>query len=156
MMDGMTMTRLKLKSNRRRGQTLVESALVFMVFVSTTVGILDIGQVLVTHQMMVERVRGTLRWAVTQPWDGSGTAVKNMILYGQAVAPVGSNPATYLNLTTSNIRVRYRAGTSDDPNDERIKISIINYQYKFYTPWLSRALTVPHPVMQSAAMAYKP
>ncbi len=136
---------------------MVEAALVLMTFLALAISVLDFGQVMITHHMMVERVRNSLRWAVTQPYDGTGDQIRNMILYNQPTMPVGVHTTqTFLNLTTSNIQVNYTAPDSTNPNDERVFVAVVNYPYQFVSPWIAKAVTGARPVVQSAAMIYKP
>jgi Flp pilus assembly protein TadG len=142
---------------KRRGQALVESALALLPFLALVVGAFDFGQVLITHQMMVERVRGSLRWAVTQPYDGTGTQIRNLILYDQTATPTdAATRPRFLNLEPSNIQVNFTASASDDPSDNCITVSIVNYPYKFVSPWIAATVTGARPVVQSAAMLYRP
>ena len=142
------------RSRRRRlGQAAIESAFVLLPFLALLIGAFDFGQVLIRHQMMVERVRGALRWAVVQPYDGTGAQIRNLILYNQTTS--GAGPA-FLNLTSQNIQVDYVPPTTGNPNDENLTVSIVNYPYEFFSPWIATAVTGARPVVQSAAMVYKP
>jgi hypothetical protein len=52
-------------ARRRRtskGNVLVESALIFLMFFSMLIGVFDFGQFLFIHQSLVERVRSAARW----------------------------------------------------------------------------------------------
>ena len=51
----------------RRGQSLVESTLVLLVFLSLLLGVIDCGQVLFAHQALMDRVRGAVRWGIVHP-----------------------------------------------------------------------------------------
>jgi len=138
-----------------RGQTLVEGAFALLVFFSLLFGVVDCGLVLVRHQSLVQRVRGAVRWGVVRPWDGSGEQVQNLILYDQATTP---NPAVdgYLGLTRDNVQVSYRPSSPARPDDEALTVAIINYQYRFLSPWITQAFINPRPVLMSSPMAYKP
>ncbi len=140
---------------RRRGQAALEAALTLLPFLALAIGVFDFGQVLLCHQMMVERVRGSLRWAVIRPFDGDGTQIRNLILYNQPTVPSGV-PSTFLNLTASNIQVTHVPAPTGDPNDERLTVSIVNYPYSFVSPWIAGSVTGARPVVQSAAMLYRP
>jgi len=137
----------------RRGQAMLESAFIFLVVLGTIFGTLDFGQLLFTHQVLVERVRSSLRWAVVRPYDGTGDQIANMILYGQ---PTASGASGYLGMSRANIRVTYSAGTVDNPNDERLRVSIVDYQFHLFSPWIARTFTNNNAVVESSAMVYKP
>jgi len=88
-----------------RGQSLVEAAVVLMVFFALLLGVIDCGQVLIAHQSLVERVRGAVRWGVVHPWDDSGPdAITNLILYDQTGEPREST-AGFLGLKRANVLV---------------------------------------------------
>jgi hypothetical protein len=136
-----------------RGQSLVESALVLLVFVGMLVGVIDCGQVLYAHQALVERVRGAVRWGTMHPYDGTGKQVANLILYDQADS--SSDAAGYQGLTRDNIQIRYQAATPERPDDERLSVAIVNYESHFFTPWIARTIVSPRPVLISAPMSYR-
>ena len=137
----------------RSGQALVESALILLLFITTLVGILDVSQLLFIHQSLVERARMALRWGVVQPWDGTGTKIQNMVLYLQDTVPAGGSG--FLGLTASNVQVTRTPGTSDNPNDERISVAIVNYNFNFLTPGIAKTFTNNTAVLESMPMAYK-
>ncbi len=145
--------RKRLQIGNRRGQALVESVLVLLLFSATLIGTLDFGQLLFTHQSMVERVRNALRWAVVNPYDGSGDQIANMILYNK---PTSSDGSGFMGMTRSNVQVIYTAGTAGNPNDERLRVLIVNYQFHFFSPWITKSFTNNQAVVETAAMVYKP
>jgi len=136
----------------RRGQALVESALVVLVFLACLIGALDFGQLLFTHQMMVDRVRAGVRWGVVNAWDGTGNQIANMVLYNNTTA--GSNP--FLGMNRDNVSVVRTAGTVDNPNDERITVSIVNYNFTFLSPWIAHTYTGNNVAVETGVMLYKP
>jgi hypothetical protein len=139
-------------NKKRRGQALVESALTLMVFLMTLIGALDFCQLLFTHQMLVERTRSGLRWGMIHAWDGTGDQVANMILYNQSTAKSGSG---FLGMTRGNVQVTFSPGPALDPNESRLRIAIVNYQYKFFTPFLARSFTNNTAVVESAPFMYR-
>jgi Flp pilus assembly protein TadG len=145
---------LRRVAQSERGQTLVEGAFALLVFFSLLFSVVDCGLMLVRHQSLVQRVRGAVRWGVVRPWDGTGEEVQNLILYDQTTAP---NPATdgYLGLTRDNVRVTYRPPTAARPDDEALTVAVLNYQYRFLSPWITQTFMNPRPVLISSPMAYK-
>lgn len=141
------------QSPREAGQSLVESALVFLVFFSMLLGVIDCGQVLFAHQALVERVRSAVRWGSLRPFDGTGEEVANMVLYNQPGEP--RNADGYLGLTRANVQVRYRPPVPERPDDETLSVAIVNYQSHFFSPWISKTIITPRPVLVSAPMAYR-
>ena len=139
------------KESKRRGQSLVEAALVLFVFFALLLGIADCGQVLFAHQALVERARSASRWGVLHPWQGPEPIV-NLVLYGQTQEPpiAGSG---YLGMTPANVRVEYRPATPDRPDDETLSVAVVNFESHLFSPWLARELVSARPVLVSAPMA---
>jgi Flp pilus assembly protein TadG len=137
-----------------RGQTLVEGALALLVFMSLLFAVVDCGLVMVSHQTLVERVRSAVRWGVVRPWDGTGEQVANLILYDQTEAPRATTPG-YLGLTRENVQVRYQRATVGHPDDEVLSVAIVNYRYRFLSPWITQTFVNPRPVSITSSMAYK-
>lgn len=142
------------KTRRERGQSLVESTLVMLVFFALLFGVVDCGQVLVAHQALVERVRAAVRWGVVRPWDGTGDQIANLVLYNQPDEPRTAT-GSYLGLTRENLQVRYQPATAARPDDETLSVAVVNYRYRFMSPWIGQAFVNPHPVLISAPMAYR-
>ncbi len=143
-----------MRRRSERGQTLVEGALALIVFLSLLFAVVDCGLVLVSHQTLVERVRSAVRWGVVRPWDGTGEQVANLILYDQPDAPRATT-AGYLGLTRENVQVRYQPSTTGHPDDEVLSVAIVNYHYRFLSPWVTQTFINPRPVLITSPMAYK-
>lgn len=138
----------------RKGQSLIEATLVLIVFFAMLLGVIDCGQVLYSHQALVERVREAVRWGTLHPYEGTGDQIANLILYNQTEEPHTSVP-TFLGLTRANVRVRYRAATAQRPDDETLSVAIVNYESHFFSPWIGKTVISPRPVLISAPMAYR-
>ncbi|HEY2845363.1 MAG TPA: TadE/TadG family type IV pilus assembly protein, partial [Bryobacteraceae bacterium] len=117
---------------RQRGQSMVESTLVLLVFFSLLLGVIDCGQVLFAHQSLVERVRSAVRWGAVHSWDKSDPIV-NLILYNQTSAP-GGDTATFLGLRPENVVVRHQPATAERPDDETLSVTIVNFHAQFFSP----------------------
>ena len=143
-----------MRRRSERGQTLVEGALALIVFLSLLFAVVDCGLVLVSHQTLVERVRSAVRWGVVRPWDGTGEQVANLILYDR---PDTSRATTagYLGLTRENVQVRYQPSSTEHPDDEILSVAIVNYHYRFLSPWITQTFVNPRPVLITSPMAYK-
>ncbi len=137
--------------NRRRGQSLIESALILVGAISTIIAILDFSQLLFTHQLLVERTRAALRWGMINKWDGTGDKIASMVLYGK---PTGGTGAGALGLTRSNVRVTLTPGTVDNPNDARLTVAIVNYDYRFFTPFIAGKFRNNYAVVESSPYTY--
>ncbi|MEQ1947210.1 MAG: TadE/TadG family type IV pilus assembly protein [Bryobacteraceae bacterium] len=142
------------RTKNQRGQSMIESTFVLVIFFSLLFGVIDIGQVLVAHEALVERVRSAVRWGVVRPYDGTGDQVANLILYGRSDEP-NQTTEGYLGLKRGNVQVSYRPAAPERPDDESITVAIINYEYHFLSPYFVRTMVNPRPVLESAPMAYK-
>ena len=132
--------------SRQRGQALLESALVVLVFIATLISIFDFSQVLFFHQSLVERVRSATRAAVVRAYDE--TDIKNRVLYGTPTA--GSQP--FLGLTPANVSVQLLdAGTAN----ERIRVAIVDYKFHLFSPWIARSFTNNLAVIQVLPVEYE-
>jgi len=139
-------------TKRIRGQGLVEAALVLLVFFALLIGVIDCGQVLYSHQALVERVREAVRWGSVHTFDGTGDQITNLVLYHQVDEPRAATPG-FLGLTRVNVQVKYQPPTPDRPDDETISVAIVNYQSTFFSPWMSRTIVNPRPILMSAPMS---
>ena len=128
-----------LRTRARRGSYFVEAALVITVGLFTLIGIVDVGQVLVLHQGIVERVRAGCRWGVVNTFDQ--TKIKNVVLYNTPNPPNGAKPL--LGLTADVVSAnQYAANTPE----WRIIVQVSNYQFRFFSPWL-KGLYTARPIM---------
>lgn len=66
----------------RRGQSLVESALVLAAFMGLLVGMASIGESLFVRQTLADRARMAARWGALNAFDP--VAVRRVVLYGTA------------------------------------------------------------------------
>jgi hypothetical protein len=116
---------------RRRGSTLVESALILTVFISMCIGIMDFAQFLYVQQSLVERARQAARLAIVN--DYTTTQVVNQILYDSPTVPSGPPPGRF-GLTAANVTAAYAgAGTAE----QRLVISIRNLRYSILSPFIA-------------------
>ena len=139
----------------QRGQAFVEGALCLLTFIALVVGTLDLGQMLFFHQALVERVRGAVRWSSVHQWDGTGDQVRNMVLFARSDDPGDGTPG-FLGLTRDNVDVNHIDGTAENPNDQRITVTIRNYRYNFFSPWIAGSFTDANPISESAPVFYRP
>jgi hypothetical protein len=132
------------RTHLRSGSMYVEGALVLGMVVFTLIGIVDVGQVLVLHQGLTERVRAGARWAVVNPY--SVTNIKNVVLYNTPTPADGSR--ALLGLTASMVSVtQANAGTPE----ARIVVRVVNYPFRFFNP-LVKGLYAAKPISVSMPM----
>ena len=123
------------RRRRQRGQAIVESSLVLIVVLATVVGICDFGQVVFVHQSLTNRARKAVRYGSINYTDL--VAVRNIVLYNQTTVP-GDGTQGYLGLTAAMVNV---SRADQDTNDERIVVTISNYPFHFFSPWIAGAYT---------------
>ena len=136
-----------------RGQGLVEATFVLLAFFALLLGVIDCAQVLFAHQALVERVRSSVRWGVVHQWEGPDR-ITNLILYGEQVAPPGAT-AGFLGLKPANVLVRYQEATAERPDDETLRVEIVNFECHFFSPVIGKTLVNPRPVSISAPVSFK-
>jgi hypothetical protein len=133
-----------LRRRARRGSAFVEGALILTIVLFTLIGIVDVGQVLLTHQALVERLRAGARWAVVNTYSESG--IRNVVIYNTPNPADGSQPI--LGLTSEMVQVSLlSAGTPE----ARIEVRIVNYPFRFLTPlikgvYMAQRLRISMPV----------
>ena len=112
---------------------MLESALILLLFVTTCIAVVDFAQLLWIHQALSEQVRNAGQWAMVRP-SATTEQIQNMVMYRDPAA--GTN--AFLGLTRANVQVTPTAGTTADPNDRRLRLAIVNYQYRIFTPGIAR------------------
>ena len=133
-------------SNRRpeRGSSILEGALVLSVLLFTLIGIVDVGQVLLLHQGLTERVRAGARWAVVNSGDEAG--IQNVVLYNTPLPDPGARPL--LGLTPDMVTVtRSGEGTAED----RLEVRLRHYPFRFFNP-LVQGLYTARPIFVAMPM----
>ncbi|HTM47521.1 MAG TPA: TadE family protein [Bryobacteraceae bacterium] len=143
-----------LTKNGERGQAIVECALILLVFLASLIGAIDFGQLLFKHQLLVERVRAGIRWGSVNAWDGTGDQIANVVRYASVTVPEGGTP--FLGLTRANILAVHSAGSISDPNDERLTVSIVDFDFNFLSPWIAKTYRGNYAVRESAPLFYRP
>lgn len=137
-----------------RGQAALEAALVLMTLLALLISALDFGQVMFFHQALVERVRNAARWASVHAYDGTGEQIRNMVLFNEPTAPDGRSG--FLGLTEDNVDVLYSPGTTANPNDERVTVTLRNYRYQFFSPWIAGQFVDRNPITETIPIFYRP
>src|SRR5262245_9929237 len=141
-----------LCKNRQHGQTLVEFALVVLIFLGIVFGILEFSRALWTYNTIVQATRAGARFAVVEMPSLTNAGIKNFVVYHNA-AGTGSPVAPGLN--TSNVTVTY---TRIDPStgnpveattlqdkylSEYVQVGVTGYTFNFIVPILGSSITLP-------------
>ncbi len=124
---------MRIPENARRGSTAVEGALVLTVFLTTFIGIIDLGTLLFRMQGLTERARAGARWGIVNVYNA--TSIRNVVLYGNPAG--GTNPL--MGLTPSMVTVN-QVDLGDDI--KKIQVRISNFPLRFYTPFLAGQRTL--------------
>ena len=146
---------IQKRPTSQKGQSLVEMALVSLIFFFLLFGILEFGRALWTYNTIVQSTRAAARWAVanakvTSYNSGSGvytidstdlTSIQNLVVYGYTTAgtPLVSG------LTTSLVNVSIVAQDKDSAGaaiNSKVSVSVSGYQFQFIVP-IAPTLTIP-------------
>jgi len=132
-----------MRSERRRGQSLLENALVLIVLATFLIGILDFGQFLYFHQSLAERARAAARYGAVNPTDKTG--IQNVAVYHDPKGAVCGAKPLIPNLTTAMIAVCLPGEVAcADPGagaDSRVTVTISGYQMATYNLVIPRSFT---------------
>jgi Flp pilus assembly protein TadG len=133
--------------NRRRGSTLIESALIFSTFLFMIIGVLDFGQFLYLHQAITERARSAARFGALQPFDINTTPaqIQNMVIYNSPTVPAVATGDPTFGLTPAMVNV-----TAIGPNND-IRVFISGYPYQVFSPYIGGTYYGPNIIASSAS-----
>ena len=122
----------------RRGSVMVELSLIFVLFSTLLIGILDFAQFLFFQQGVVERVRLAARWgAVKGPTNVTG--ITNVLLYNQSTTPTDGRSA-FFRLKPEMVSV----STADAGTDNyRLIVRLSGYSFPVLSPLLSSSYAGP-------------
>jgi TadE-like protein len=153
MMSGLLRSNL---SNRERGTTMAEFAIVASVFFMIVFGIVEFSRLLYTHNALTDAARRGARYAVLHP-EAAKPCVKNVVVYGEThvdpvtCAPTGPPLINGLDPTT-NVDVVYEGADADNNpatpptaygmNLGTATVSITNYSFKLGIPFATRTFTM--------------
>jgi Flp pilus assembly protein TadG len=120
--------------NKQRGQAMVESALVMLIFVPVLMGIADFGQFIYFHASLTERARAASRYGAVHTYTDA-TAIQNVAVYNDPSPAAGTAPLIPF-LTTGLV-----TATLDDfgTDSARITVTITNYPFNFISGFMSRS-----------------
>lgn len=138
----------------QRGQTLVEFALVVMVFLVVMFGLLEFARALWTWNTIVQATRAGARFAVVEtPNPANNDAIKNYVVY---LNSAGTGAPVLPGLTTSNVTVSFQkidptsvsgAYVSPPPANkfqaDVVQVGISGYSFSFIVPIFGTSITLP-------------
>lgn len=141
-------------SSRRnlRGQTLVEFALAITVILVLLFGVIDLSMAFHFHQKIVYQVNEAARFgSIYGSFSGPQlTLIRNIVRCGTPVSSCtnynipGIDAAT---ITINRVELPERGLSETEPSPiptrTHVVVRVQNYQYRFFTPFVSRLFTTP-------------
>src|SRR5438132_4784872 len=82
----------RVSQNPEKGQTLVEFALVALLFLTLVLGIVEFGRALWTWNTIVQATRAGARFAVVEPPTSDDAPIKKFVVYHDPLASISSTP----------------------------------------------------------------
>ena len=140
----------KQRSTRPKGQTLVEFALVTVLFLMLLFGITEFSRALWTWNAIVHATREGARYAVVEAPTSTDTEVIKYVVYHDPAGTASSAPVVP-GLSESNVTVTYLKydGTtvgstvSAKTGADVIQVRIVGYTFNFLVPFFGSGLTLP-------------
>ena len=140
----MRFVKLKPRSGRSEGQALVEFAIVSVIFLSITIGSIDVGRAVYMYQQMHNAVRDAARVVKVYPGNGQGTLnqslVETFVYNYQSTDPADTN-ARRLRPGMSSAVVSFACSSGCAPSTGTITIKA-DLPFNFIIPTL---LQLPFP-----------
>jgi Flp pilus assembly protein TadG len=140
---------MKLKKRTEKsekGQTLVEFALVTLVFFILVFGITEFGRALWTWNTIVQATRAGARYAVVETPTSDDMQIKKVVAYNDPNASSSSTPVVP-GLTETNVTIQYlnNDGTvaSNKNVADLIAVSVTGYQFSFLVPLFGTQIPLP-------------
>jgi Flp pilus assembly protein TadG len=129
-----------------KGQTLVEFALVTLVFFVLVFGITEFGRALWTWNTIVQATRAGARYAVVETPTSDDMQIKKVVAYNDPNANSSSTPVVP-GLTETNVSVRYLTNggspASNKNTADLIAVSVTGYQFSFLVPLFGTQIPLP-------------
>jgi Flp pilus assembly protein TadG len=143
----MITNRLSRSSGGQKGQSLVEMALVCLVFFFLLFAVLEFGRALWTYNTIVQSTREAARWAVVNIQNASDSTdidrTRNIIIYGYPDVSGGTPLLPGLPSATINVSIEpLQSDASGTPITEKISVSVSNFQFQFLIP-IAPTITLP-------------
>jgi Flp pilus assembly protein TadG len=124
--------RYRVRSTRRRGLSIVETALAIPIFVLVLFGIVDVGRVLFAHMTLQHAVREAGRFAVTgRISPGTGGSHPRL----DSIIQVVVDDSAPFPLTSSDVQVSSAGGGSGSAGGPGDRVTIaVSYPVRLLTP----------------------
>ena len=135
------------KGKSEKGQSLVEMALVCLIFFFLLFGILEFGRALWTYNTIVQSTREAARWAVVNVANAADSTdinrARNIVIYGYPDVSSGAPLLPGLASATVTVAIQpLQTDPSGTAINEKITVSVSNYQFQFIVP-IAPTITIP-------------
>jgi len=135
------------KGKSEKGQSLVEMALVCLIFFFLLFGILEFGRALWTYNTIVQSTREAARWAVVNVANAADSTdinrARNIVIYGYPDVSSGAPLVPGLDSATVTVVIQpLQTDASGTAINEKISVSVSNYQFRFIVP-IAPTITIP-------------
>ena len=135
------------KRTSEKGQSLVEMALVCLIFFFLLFGILEFGRALWTYNTIVQSTREAARWAVVNVANAADSTdinrARNIVIYGYPDVSSGAPLVPGLDSATVTVVIQpLQTDASGTAINEKISVSVSNYQFQFIVP-IAPTITIP-------------
>ena len=135
------------QQNRQQGQSLLEMALVSLIFFFLLFGIIEFGRALWTYNTIVQSTRQAARWAVVNVANAADTTdinrARNIVVYGYPDVSSGAPLLPGLDSATVTVTILpLQTDASGTAINEKISVSVSNFQFRFIVP-IAPTITIP-------------
>ena len=140
-----------MKSKKRiekseKGQTLLEFALVTLIFFILVFGMIEFGRALWTWNTIVQATRAGARYAVVETPTSNDTEIKKVVVYNDPNASSSSTPVVP-GLTETNVIVNYLNNDGSAASNKNvadvIAVEVTGYQFSFLVPLFGSQISLP-------------
>lgn len=114
-------------NRRRRGQAMIETALILAALMAVVFGITSLGEIIFVRQTLVERAHDAARWGAIHPYDAR--AIRNLVLYGTTTPASDARPL--VGLETDAVQV---SNPSCPGPDCRVSVTILGQGVRSVEP----------------------
>src|SRR5262245_29478999 len=144
--EAKTMKSKKRIEQSEKGQTLLEFALVTLIFFILLFGIIEFGRALWTWNTIVQATRAGARYAVVEAPTSNDTPIKKVVVYNDPNASSSSTPVVP-GLTETNVIVNYLNNDGSAASNKNvadvIAVEVTGYQFSFLVPLFGSQISLP-------------
>lgn len=136
------MTRKQTSRRKERGAALLEFAVAGTAFLMALFTVIEFGRLLWVHNALRDTARRGARYAVVRK-EGDETAVKKLVVYGNANADPATATPLVTGLNMSQVDVSY-ANFNGIRLSARATVTITGYKFNFAVPIVGTSVNMPN------------